>query len=182
MQLETERCLLRPFTTGDRDRLTEIANDRRISKNLTDQFPYPYTTQDADEWIELASGQQPARNFAIEVDGTLVGGIGVEPMSGEKHHVAAVGYWLTPAYWGQGLATETLSAMIGYVEATFPHIRRLQASVYDWNPASGRVLEKCGFDREATLRSAVVKDGEVTDEHIYVRILEPRPAAQPSAG
>jgi ribosomal-protein-alanine N-acetyltransferase len=53
MQLKTERCLLRPFTNDDRDRLAAIANDRRISKNLTDQFPYPYTTEDADEWIEL---------------------------------------------------------------------------------------------------------------------------------
>jgi [ribosomal protein S5]-alanine N-acetyltransferase len=172
MQLKTERCLLRPFTTGDPERLAEIANDRRISKNLTDQFPYPYTTQEADEWIELASGQQPVRNFAIGVDGSLVGGIGVEPMSGEKQHVAAVGYWLTPTTWGKGLATEALSAMIDYVQGIFPHIRRLQASVYDWNPASGRVLEKCGFDREATLRGAIVKDGDVTDEHIYVRTLE----------
>lgn len=172
MQLKTERCLLRPFTTGDRDRLAEIANDRRISRNLTDQFPYPYTTEDADEWIELTGGQQPIRNFAIEVDGSPVGGIGVEPMSGEKQHVAAVGYWLAPTHWGQGLATEVLSAVIGYVRETFPHIRQIQASVYDWNPASGRVLEKCGFDRESTLRGAIVKDGEVTDEHIYVRTLE----------
>jgi [ribosomal protein S5]-alanine N-acetyltransferase len=172
MQVETERCLLRPFTTGDRERLTEIADDRRISRNLTDQFPYPYTAEDADEWIELASGQSPVRNFAIEVDGSIVGGIGVEQMAGEKHHVAAVGYWLTPATWGQGLATEALSAMIEYVQATFPQIRRLQASVYGWNPASGRVLEKCGFEREATLQGAIVKDGGVTDEHIYVRTLE----------
>ena len=93
-------------------------------------------------------------------------------MEGEKRHVAAVGYWLSPANWGQGLATEALSALIGYVETTFPHIRRLQASVYDWNPASGRVLEKCGFDREATLQNAIVKDGDVTDEHIYARTLE----------
>lgn len=99
MQLETERCLLRPFTTGDRERLAEIANNRRIWRNLTDQFPYPYTTEDAAEWIDLTGGQQPVRNFAIEVDGSIVGGIGVEPMSGEKQHVAAVGYWLAPANW-----------------------------------------------------------------------------------
>lgn len=167
MRLKTERCLLRPFTTNDRDRLTEIANDRRISINLTDQFPYPYTTEDADKWIELTSEQQPVRHFAIEVNGTLVGGIGVEPMSGEKQHVAAVGYWLAPTHWGQGLATEVLMAMIDYVQEALPHAHRIQASVYGWNPASGRVLEKCGFHKEATLRDAIIKDGDITDEHIY---------------
>jgi ribosomal-protein-alanine N-acetyltransferase len=167
MQLRTERCRLRPFTTEDRDRLAEIANDRRISRNLTDGFPYPYAIEDADEWIELTSQQQPARHFAIESDGELVGGIGVDPMSGERQHVAAVGYWLAPTHWGEGIATEALSAVIAYVYVAFPLVHRIQASVYGWNPASGRVLEKCGFRKEATLHDAIIKDGDRTDEHIY---------------
>ena len=167
MQLTTERCLLRPFATDDRDRLAEVANDWRISKNLTDQFPFPYTKEDADEWIELVHGQRPVRNFAIEYEGVLIGGIGVEPMSGEKQHVATVGYWLAPTHWGRGFATEALTALIDYVRGTFPHLSRIQASVYGWNPASGRVLEKCGFHKEATLHSAIAKNGDITDEHIY---------------
>lgn len=166
MRLETERCVLRPYAADDRDRLAEIANDRRISRNLTDQFPFPYTTAHADDWISL-TGQPPTQHFAIEFDGALVGGIGVEPMSGEKRHVAAVGYWLTPSHWGRGIATEALTKMIPYVLEAFPHVRRIRASVYGWNPASARVLEKCGFHREATLHNAIIKDGETTDEHIY---------------
>ena len=171
MQLRTERCTLRPFTVGDRHRLAEIANDRGISRNLTDRFPYPYTVEDADEWIELTSQHHPQRHFAIEVNGMLVGGIGVEPMSGEKQHVAAVGYWLARTHWGQGIATEVLSVMIEYLLEAFPQVHRIQASVYGWNPASARVLEKCGFHREASLQEAIIKDGDVTDEHIYSLIL-----------
>lgn len=167
MELETRLCRLRPFTRPDRNRLAELANDRRISRNLTDQFPYPYTVQDADQWIELASQQDPMRNFAIEVECQLAGGIGVDPMDGEKRHVAAVGYWLAPSYWNQGIATEALKAIVEYALENFPQVQRLQASVYGWNPASGRVLEKCGFHLEATLREAIVKDGQTTDEHIY---------------
>jgi [ribosomal protein S5]-alanine N-acetyltransferase len=167
MQLETSRCLLRQFTADDRYRLAEIANDRRISRNLTDRFPYPYSIEDADEWIELTSQQEPVRHFAVEVDGELVGGIGLDPMGGEKRHVAEVGYWLAPSHWGQGIATEALKAIVGYTFETFPQVSCLQASVYGWNPASGRVLEKCGFHLEATLPNAIIKDAETTDEHIY---------------
>jgi RimJ/RimL family protein N-acetyltransferase len=149
---------------------------------LTDQFPYPYSIEDADEWIELTSQQEPSRHFAIEVDGELVGGIGLDPMGGEKRHIAAVGYWLAPSYWGQGIATEALHAMVGYAFETFPQLSRLQASVYGWNPASGRVLEKCGFHLEGTLRDAIIKDAETTDEHMYTLIKNPREQTPRSPG
>lgn len=178
MQLRTERCLLRPFASLDRERLALIANDRSISRNLTDAFPYPYTLEDADDWIEATSRHDPPRHFAIEVGGELVGGVGVEPRSGEKEHVAGVGYWLAPTHWGQGFATEVLTRVVEYVFGAFPHIDRLEASVYGWNTASGRVLEKCGFRKEATLRKAVSKDGEVTDEHIY-RLIRQEPGEGP---
>lgn len=167
MELRTERCLLRPFTLEDRFRLAEIANDRRISRNLTDAFAYPYRLDDADTWIDEIRRHDPRRHFAIEVGGKLIGGIGTEPKTGEKGHVASVGYWLESGHWGRGLATEALTAIVEYTFETFPRIRRLEASVYGWNSASGRVLEECGFRREATLRAAVRKDGEVTDELIY---------------
>lgn len=172
MELVTSLCRLRPFDQGDRDRLVEIANDRRISRNLRDRFPYPYTIRDAEEWIDLASQQEPVIHFAIEVDGAIAGGIGLEPLEGEKRHVFEVGYWLAPSYWNQGIATEALMALIDYALETFPNTHRLQASTFGWNPASGRVLEKCGFHKEATLRDAIIKDDELTDEVIYTRMVD----------
>lgn len=111
-QLRTERCLLRRFTPDDRERLAEVANDRRISRNMTDAFPSPYTVADADAWIEATNRHHPPRHFAIEVDGEVVGGIGIDPKSGEKRHVAGVGYWLAPTHWGCGYATEVLNGRV----------------------------------------------------------------------
>jgi len=47
-------------------------------------------------------------------------------------------------------------------------IVRLQAGIFSNNPASMRVLEKCGFIREAVHRDAITKNGVLLDEVMYV--------------
>ena len=69
-------------------------------------------------------------------NGQVVGNIVSFVQSGERE----VGYWLGQAYWGQGLATQALAAFLGEVEE-----RPLYAHAAKHNPASLRVLEKCGF-------------------------------------
>jgi RimJ/RimL family protein N-acetyltransferase len=121
----------------------------------------------ADEWIGLCVNEgEPTRNFAIEVDGHLVGAIGLDLLDGEKTGVGNVGYWIAAAFWNRGIATEALRALIEYAVGAFS-IRRLQASVFGWNPASGRVLEKCGFRLEGRFSNSIIKGGEVTDELVY---------------
>jgi RimJ/RimL family protein N-acetyltransferase len=41
-----------------------------------------------------------------------------------------------------------------------------------WNPASARVLEKVGYEREGVLRRSVYKDGQVIDSLLYARVTE----------
>ncbi len=167
MELDAGDCRLRPFSVADREGLAEVANDRRIWRNLTDRFPHPYTLQDADEWIRLCAREgEPPRSLAIDLDGRLVGGIGLELLGGQKAQVANIGYWVAPQWWNRGIATEALRAMTRYAFETFA-LRRLQATVFGWNPASSRVLEKCGYRFEGRLRRAIVKAGEITDELCY---------------
>jgi ribosomal-protein-alanine N-acetyltransferase len=167
MELEAGACVLRPWSSSDREALARAADDREVWRNLTDRFPHPYTLKDADEWIAccLLEGQ-PARNFAIAVDNQAVGGIGLELPGQEKRHTANLGYWLARSLWNQGIGTAALRRFAEYAFEVFD-MERLQASVFAWNPASARVLEKCGFLLEGRLREAVVKGGEVTDELIY---------------
>jgi len=158
---------LRPFAPGDRDTLPRIASDERIWRNLTDLFPHPYTLEDADYWLGLCEKEgDQTRSFAIEFEGQLVGGIGLDLLEGEKAGVGNVGYWITPDFWNRGIATEALRAMTRYAFRSFP-LRRLQANVFGWNPASGRVLEKCGYRLEGRFRGVIVKGGDVTDELWY---------------
>ena len=166
MELKLARCTLRPWRAGDEASLVRYANNRNVSGNLKDRFPFPYTAADAAAWIAHASGQVPVVNFAIVVDGDAVGGVGIELGTDVFHRSAEIGYWLGEPFWGRGIASEVLRAVTDYAWATLDVIR-LEAGVFSWNPASARVLEKAGYTLEGRLRQAVVKHGRVGDRLIY---------------
>ena len=165
-ELKLTRCTLRPWRVEDEASLALHANNRNLSRNMRDIFPYPYTAADAAEWIERVKDESPTQNFAIAVDGAGVGGISLMLRSDVYRQSAEVGYWLGEPFWGRGIASEALRAVTDYAFATFDVIR-LEAGVFGWNPASARVLEKAGYVLEGRLRNAIVKDGRVGDRLIY---------------
>jgi [ribosomal protein S5]-alanine N-acetyltransferase len=168
MELKLMRCALRPWRVGDEASLVRHANNRRVWRNLS-RLPHPYTTADADAWISRASAQSPPTDFAIAVQDEAVGGIGVEIGRDVFYRSAEIGYWLGEPYWGLGIATEALRAMTEYAFTTFD-LCRLHAGVFEWNPASMRVLEKAGYALEARHRKNVTKDGETIDRLVYALV------------
>lgn len=162
-------CRLRPWCAQDVGALMLHADDRRVWRNLRDVFPHPYTRADAEFWVAEAGKAVPGMHLAIEWEGAAIGGIGLKPGSVNHAHTAEVGYWLGVAYWGRGLATAALSALLVHVDEQTPFIR-LDARVFAWNPASMRLLERCGFEREGVLRCEVVKDGTLLDSVLYARV------------
>ncbi len=162
--------LLRPWRSGDEEALVKFAGERAIWMNMRDLFPHPYTRAHADGWIALNRARTgPVRHFAIEVDGLAIGSCGFDALDDERRITAEIGYWLARPYWGKGLATAALGRVTQYAFERFP-LERLQAHVYDWNPASARVLEKCGYTLEGRLRRTVIKDDRVGDALVYARL------------
>jgi ribosomal-protein-alanine N-acetyltransferase len=157
---------LRPFRLEDAASISCHADDRGVWLNLRDRFPHPYTIEDAREWMDHVLGESPTTNFAIEVDGQAIGSIGYVPGQDVERHSAEVGYWLGRAYWGRGIATAAVRALTVQL-LDRPDFRRLHATVFAWNPASARVLEKAGYTLEGRLRDAVTKDGKTTDGLLY---------------
>ena len=169
MNLDCGSSIVRDWRDGDREALLRFANNRRVWRNLKDRFPHPYGEAEADAWLALAREHPGRTGWAIEVDGLAVGGIGLVP--GEDVHAksAHIGYWLGEPYWGRGIMTDAVRAVSDYAMTTLGFLR-LEAPVYEWNPASMRVLEKCGFVREGVMRKSIFKDGQLIDCMLYARV------------
>lgn len=165
------RCTVREWRPGDVDSLVKHANNIKVWRNLHDAFPHPYTRADAVTWIKQTAKDHADTVFAIEVDGNAVGGIGLHPGHDVHHRTAAIGYWLGEEYWGRGIVTEALIAVTEYAFSKFD-LARLEAFVFEWNPASARVLEKAGYILEAKLKKRVTKDGRTVDCFLYARFRE----------
>ena len=159
-------CTLRPWREGDEPSLVHHASDREIWRNLRDRFPHPYTVTDAEAWIRLTAEEDPPANFAIEVDGVAVGGIGLERGTDIERMTAELGYWLGRAYWGRGIVSAAVRGITGYAFSTLG-LTRVHALTFARNLASIRVLEKAGYTREGRLRRSAVKEGVVLDLVLY---------------
>ena len=163
---------LRPWRKADGDALVRHADDRQVWKNLGDLFPHPYTRDDAKWWLGGGFETRNELALAIVVEDVAVGGLGLKFWADPSFHgTAEVGYWLGRARWGQGIMTRVLTAFVPWAFERF-ELNRIEAGVFETNPASGRVLEKAGFALEARLARSVIKDGHVLDRLLYVRFRE----------
>jgi RimJ/RimL family protein N-acetyltransferase len=151
---------------NDLQNLVKWANNYEISKNMTNQFPYPYTMEKGKAFIEFATQEGPHMILAIEVGGEAAGGIGIHPQTDIQSKNAELGYWLGQAFWGKGIITSAISQMvqIGFKNRD---ITRIFARPFGTNTASQRALEKAGFILEARVEKSFYKNGEYFDELIY---------------
>jgi len=141
--IATERLVLRSLAARDRQRLIKLANNFRVSKNLS-TMPFPYTEQAADEWLakqdELWAGGKTV-NLAITLEDELVGGIGIGV---RDHSDWELGYWLGEPYWNRGYGSEAALAIRDYAFEVLK-LDRIVAGHYADNHASGSILTKLGF-------------------------------------
>jgi RimJ/RimL family protein N-acetyltransferase len=170
LRIDAGLCILRPYEEGDIPGVAAHANNRKIWLNLTDRFPYPYSIDDARAWVRAQqSAGTRGTHLAIVVEGRVIGGIGIQRHEDVHRHTAEMGYWLGETYWGRGIGSAAARAFADWA-LELPDVARLEANVFEWNPASCRVLEKAGFGLEARRRNAVFKDGRLIDSLLYARV------------
>ena len=155
---------------SDKPALIEHLNDRDIY-DRTFRIPFPYTEADAEAFlarVAKATEQhgQPA-HFAIRTgDDTLIGGCGLNDLEIGKSHRAEIGYWLAKPFWGRGIMTAVIKRVCQHAFEEFGLVKTI-AHVVTHNPASARVLEKCGFVQEGLLRKHFLKDGQFIDVRLF---------------
>ena len=130
---------------------------------------HPYTLADAEAYL-LERVVEPMRMmFCIDVGGEAIGGIGLHPGDDINRLTAELGYWIAEPFWGRGIATAAVRAIVPYGFEQQP-LERIEAYAFANNPASARVLEKGGFIYEGRLRRNVIKEGEILDSLLYARL------------
>lgn len=141
--LETERLILRAPRLEDAKQLAALANDKRIAEN-TRRIPHPYSRNDAEDFI--ASVNHPGGKAETVFLITRHGGqpLGVCGIDMTDEDLPEIGYWVGAAFWNQGYGTEAVRALVNYAFTELGH-EALVAGSRVTNPASRRVLEKCGF-------------------------------------
>jgi RimJ/RimL family protein N-acetyltransferase len=147
--LQTQRLNLRPLAPADAPRLAELANDYDVVK-MTGGMPFPYTLGDAERFIRRATEADPDReaHFAVDLAGEgPVGCVGFYPHETPvAHEIAApeLGYWLGRSFWGLGIATEMLAAVMPWARDVWGK-RCVIACHQQDNPASSAALIRAGF-------------------------------------
>jgi RimJ/RimL family protein N-acetyltransferase len=141
--LETERLVLRAPRLGDAKTIAVLANDRRIAEN-TARIAHPYRLADAEDFIASANLGNEAVFFITLRNGAKDQLIGACGFTQVDRHPPEIGYWLGVKHWSKGYATEAVRAVIDHV-FTDLDCEAIQSAARVTNPASRRVLEKCGL-------------------------------------
>ena len=139
--IETTRLALRALRMSDAPRVARFCGDPGVGRMLA-MTPLPYLDVAAEGWIMITRARAPLGRdhvFAIDLEGEgLIGAVGAHKRDGGAYEI---GYWLGRPYWGQGYATEALSALVAEARG----LGTLHAGHFVDNPASGHVLQKTGF-------------------------------------
>ena len=167
MELQSKNIKLRPFRVTDAPHMAELANNPKIGRNLRDGFPFPYTEADALNFIMRFMKLESY--FVIEFNGEYAGNISLTPLENVYRKTAEIGYFLGEPFWNKGIMTIAVKLItdFGFNELG---LARIHTGVYEYNPASQKVLEKCGYVKEAVFRKNVFKNGELHDEIRFGKI------------
>jgi len=167
-ELETESLLLRKLCRSDAADLFAYSSDPEVTRYvLWEPHRSISETRDYLRYMRQLYRQGAPSSWAIVLkdENRVIGTIGFMWYALENQS-AEVGYSLSRAYWNRGYATQALSAVVRSAFQRLP-LYRIEAQHDLRNPASGRVMEKCGFSREGVLRGRIVNKGEHIDIVLY---------------
>ena len=160
---------LRQFYYGDAPSLAKHGDNYNVAKNLRDSFPHPYTIEHARAWVQHVKQNEVGTRFIIAYKDEAIGEIGFVNQLDVHRYTAEIGYWMSEDHWGNGVMSKAVSWVSNYAMDKMG-IVRLFADVVDYNAGSCKVLEKCGFVREAIFRKHICKDDAFYDQYVFALV------------
>lgn len=144
--LETRRLILRSWRESDAETLFKYASDPDVGPRAG-WLPHKSVEESLDIIRNLFNNEGM---WAVELKGSsaAIGCVGYLPASSSNLDIedgqCEVGYWIAKPYWGKGICTEAMLAVVDYC-FNVKGFTALWGDYFPENPASGRVMEKCGF-------------------------------------
>lgn len=168
LQFESDRLLMRLIEPEDAPAIFEFAKVPEIARDMGWQ-PHPSVQHTRECILFWRETGWLSFSIVLKETGKVIGTIGIETDALRRAlpSVRSLGYALSPRYWGRGLMTEAVTAATYYAFEVL-QLQLLTVDHYPFNAASRRVIEKCGFHYDGTLRhAAALPDGTVTDLCCY---------------
>ena len=173
MSLPTLRgrtCLLRELRVEDAAALQRHADDPAVARNLLEAFPQPYMLSDAQAWCGgqwRMGGKVWGIEAKGEIQGQVIGCIGLRAEEGWLRCNAEAGYWIGQAFWRRGIVSEALRLVTDWAWREQPQITRIYAPIFRWNEGSMAVAKASGYELESRLPRSAYKDGQLIDRVVF---------------
>ena len=166
--LETLRLTLRPLQMRDARSIYVWTSDAAVARYvLWDAHRSIRETRDYIRYVRhLYRTRQPSSwGILLRDSGDVIGTIGIMAYI-PASRTCEIGYSLSRSFWNQGIMTEAVTRFARFLFESLP-LNRIEAQHDVRNPASGRVPEKAGFQREGILRSRIINKSEPVDVALW---------------
>ncbi len=164
--IATERFVLRPVNRADAGALRLHGSDKRVATQTT-TIPHPLPDGVTENFIERCLAPDRSEDVWVidpsDNRGEVMGAIALHRMDRNQ---SEIGYWVAPALWNSGVASEAVGAI---VKENPQACSTLFASVFQDNPASARVLTNCGFDYIGEAESYSLARGVTVPTWTYIK-------------
>jgi [ribosomal protein S5]-alanine N-acetyltransferase len=171
LELISGNIKLRRLRKSDAPKMAKLANNEKVARNLSDGFHHPFTLEHAKEFIDRYMTHNAAIVFAISYNGEYAGNISLAIGEDFRRKSAEIGYFIGEPFWNKGIATTAVNLICEYGFKILD-INRIHAGIFEYNIASMRVLEKCGFSKEGVFQQSVFKKGKFWNEVRFAKLKE----------
>lgn len=165
--ITTQRLILRHVRIEDADDIFAYSSSPNVGPNAGWK-PHESREETMEVMQAMFLNQESVFGIVLAESGKMIGTLGLVPdPKRENDRTRMLGYALGEAYWGKGIMTEAVRAVlkVGFHELALDLV---SAYCYPFNERSKALLIKCGFDYEGTLKLAEkIYDGRVYDNECY---------------
>ena len=157
--------LVRGATSDD---MQEVADVLACPGVIRGTAQLPYTSLDSVK--KRFADRDPGDRFLVaEVDGRVVGSLGLRPGKARMAHVGSIGMAVHDDFQGRGIGTALVEAAVDLAD-NWLNLKRLGLSVFTDNAPAIHLYKNFGFEVEGTLRAHVLREGEYVDTYAMARI------------